>query len=132
MEEKERYLLFIGQCCVDKEDKNKLINGLDRLNQQDKHIKELKEEVIYHKNYIREEWKIKNNFLNEIKQLKQENLSLQEQSIRDNQNLIEEIEKLKQSQKQLAISELEKVQNLFSGTQIQLYLDNRIKELKGW
>lgn len=44
MKKKERYLLFIGQCCVDKENKNKLINGLDRLNQQDKRIKELKEE----------------------------------------------------------------------------------------
>lgn len=45
MEEKERYSLFIGQCCVDKEDKNKLINGLDRLNQQDKRIKELESKL---------------------------------------------------------------------------------------
>lgn len=60
--------------------------------------------------------------------------------------LVEENEKLKQSQKQLAISELEKIYNLFepyensqkdtilcanNGISFIDYLDNRIKELKG-
>lgn len=45
----------------------------------------------------------------ENQQLKEENLSLQKESIRDNKNWIKEIRQLKQSQKQLAIEELEKV-----------------------
>lgn len=44
--------------------------------------------------------------------MEQENLSLQEQSVRDNQNWVEEVEQLKQSQKQLAVEELEKIRQL--------------------
>ncbi len=82
---------------------------------------------------------------NKIKLLEQQNLSLQEQSIRDNQNWIEEVEQLKQSQKQLAIAELEKVKNYFDDKEdngesegwiitnrvVVEYVDNQIKELKG-
>ena len=76
MEEKERYEIHIyDDVCVDLLNDgvlDKSINNTykleDLLNQQDKRIKELEEE----------------------------NLSLQEQSIRDNQNWIEETTKLKQ------------------------------------
>ena len=94
-----------------------------------------------------------------IKELEEENLSLQEQSIRDNQNwkekdqqikeLEEENQKLKQAQKQVAIEELEFVlknfrnrpayfdvarQELCLSNQDKQFIDfinNRIKELKG-
>ena len=69
MEEKERYEYFFGTNTI-KDNKTNQFYGcvVDLLNQQDKRIKELGEE----------------------------NLSLQEQSIRDNQNWIEETTKLKQ------------------------------------
>ena len=73
MEEKERYELF-SELCIKDNNINaecQLLNTYQScviLNQQDKRIKELE----------------------------QENLSLQEQSIRDNQNWIEETTKLKQ------------------------------------
>lgn len=81
MEEKERYVirydLDYNLCLIDTE-KNQgvgdYIQIVKLLNQQDKRIKELEKE----------------------------NLSLQEQSIRDNQNWIEETTKLEQ---QLAITE---------------------------
>ena len=75
------------------------------------------------------------------KELEQENLSLQEQSIRDNQNWIEETTQLKQSQKQLAIEQLEKVEEILWNSQdIGNVIDNDkfleklnylIKSLKG-
>ena len=64
-------------------------NELKQENQQ------LKEEVIYQKNYVREEWKTQNNFLNEIKQLKQ-------------------------TQKQLTINELERVNRILTDTIIEV------------
>ena len=69
MEEKERYEYFFGTNTI-KDNKTNQFYGcvVDLLNQQDKQIKELEEE----------------------------NLSLQEQSIRDNQNWIEETTQLKQ------------------------------------
>ena len=69
MEEKERYEYFFGTNTV-KDNKTNQFYGcvVDLLNQQDKRIKELE----------------------------QQNLSLQEQSIRDNQNWIEETTQLKQ------------------------------------
>ena len=75
MEEKERYEYFFGTNTI-KDNKTNQFYGcvVDLLNQQDKRIKELE----------------------------QENLSLQEQSIRDNQNWIEETTQLKQ---QLATAE---------------------------
>lgn len=76
-----------------------------------------------------------------IKELEQENLSLQEQSIRDNQNWIEETTQLKQAQNKKAIEELEglQVQCQFSITfadykqeqRLYDYINDRIKELKG-
>ena len=121
MEEKERYkiLYFDNDTSwkiIDNKTK-KEVGGIDDmiklLNQQDKRIKELE----------------------------QENLFLQEQSIRDNQNWIEETTQLKQAQNKKAIEELEglQVQCQFSITfadykQEQIlydYINDRIKELKG-
>ena len=45
-----------------------------------------------------------------IKELEEENLSLQEQSIRDNQNWVEEVEQLKQSQQELVSDALRKLE----------------------
>lgn len=76
-----------------------------------------------------------------IKELEQENLSLQEQSIRDNQNWIEEVEQLKKSQKQLAIETLEKLKKVdfkkiiylcsTPAAYIEGLIDNKLKSLKG-
>lgn len=76
-----------------------------------------------------------------IKKLEQENLSLQEQSIRDNQNWIEEVEQLKKSQKQLAIETLEKLKKVdfkkiislcsTPAAYIEGLIDNKLKSLKG-
>ena len=63
----------------------------DLLNQQDKRIKELEEEVVYHKNFIREQFKTQRHFLEENQKLK---------------------EQFKRSQKILAISKLEWVLEL--------------------
>lgn len=79
----------------------------------------------------------------ENKQLKEENVSLQKESIRDNKNWIEEIRQLKQSQKQLAISELEALvkhcykeahyseEEDFTEAVIEEYVKERIEILKG-
>lgn len=91
------------------------------LNQQDKRIKEL--ELL-----LKADKKIETNSLNGFEKLRQE------------------IRQLKQSQKQLAISELEKIYNLFepyensqkdtilcanNGISFVEYLENQIKSLKG-
>lgn len=118
MEQKERFELF-GKHCIKDNSPDARPQLLDTyvacviLNDQDKKIKELEEE----------------------------NLSLQEQSIRDNQNWVEEVEQLKKSQKQLAISELEKVEEILWDSQdIGNVIDNDkfleklnylIKSLKG-
>ena len=87
MEEKERYELLSCWCITDNETNN-IIDGykniIDLLNQQDKRIKELEEE----------------------------NLSLQEQSIRDNQNWIEETTKLKQQLHDLPKKIVEEIKKL--------------------
>lgn len=114
MEEKERYELF-GEHCVKDNDINTPCQLLDAykacviLNEQDKRIKELENDIANYKYVLSRNSEV----YKEIQQLKQENLSLQEQSIRDNQNWVEEAEQLKQSQKQLAIEELEKNEKVF-------------------
>lgn len=123
MKEKERYLLFIGQCCVDKKDKNKLINGLDRLNQQDKRIKELKEE---------------NKFLKK----RNEKLIIDRRDLcLERNDIFEENQQLKQAQEQLAIEELEKlkdfidhnieIENDVGALKLEDFYNNQIKSLKG-
>ena len=86
MEEKKRYEYFFGTNTI-KDNINKEFLSykrvIDTLNQQDKRIKELE----------------------------QENLSLQEQSIRDNQNWIEETTQLKQQLHDLPKKIVEEIQD---------------------
>lgn len=126
MEEKERFELF-GEHCIKDNDKNARCQLLDTykacviLNEQDKRIKEL--ELL-----LNADKKIKTN------------------SIKGFEKLKAEIKQLKQSQKQLATSELEKIRQLIVsndeydeeiGCNIIKTFDlledimNRIKELKG-
>ena len=114
MEEKERYEWNsrFDEAIKDNQTGD-IVNAVEVLNKQDKRIKELE----------------------------QENLSLQEQSIRDNQNWIEEVEQLKKSQKQLAIETLEKLKKVdfkkiislcsTPAAYIEGLIDNKIKSLKG-
>ena len=87
MEEKERYEYFFGTNTI-KDNKTNQFYGcvVDLLNQQDKRIKELE----------------------------QENLSLQEQSIRDNQNWIEETTQLKQQLHDLPKKIVEEIRDCVS------------------
>ena len=126
MEKKERYELF-GEHCIKDNDVNARCQLLDAyvacviLNEQDKRIKEL--ELL-----LKADKKIETNSLNGFEKLRKEN------------------KELKQSQKQLAISELEKIYNLFepyensqkdtilcanNGISFVDYLENQIKSLKG-
>ena len=126
MEKKERYELF-GEHCIKDNDVNARCQLLDAyvacviLNEQDKRIKEL--ELL-----LKADKKIETNSLNGFEKLRKEN------------------KELKQSQKQLAISELEKIYNLFepyensqkdtilcanNGISFIDYLENQIKSLKG-
>ena len=126
MEEKERYVirydLDYKQCLIDTEENQGVgdyIKIVKLLNQQDKRIKELEKEnkKANINNYLADYW------------------------LAEKKN-----QQLKQSQKQLAIEELEKIYNLFepyensqkdtilcanNGISFIDYLDNRIKELKG-
>ena len=114
MEEKERYEWNsrFDEAIKDNQTGD-IVNAVEVLNKQDKRIKELE----------------------------QENLSLQEQSIRDNQNWIEEVEQLKKSQKQLAIETLEKLKKVdfkkiislcsTPAAYIEGLIDNKLKSLKG-
>ena len=47
MEEKERYTWFACGCCVDNQDNLNIVNCIERLNQQDKQIKELEKTKQY-------------------------------------------------------------------------------------
>ena len=101
MEEKERFELFSEHCIKDN-DINARCQLLDAykacvvLNEQDKRIKELEEE----------------------------NLSLQEQSIRDNQNWIEETTQLKQQLHDLPNKIVEEITNELSNN-TSLYFEMR-------
>ena len=55
-----------------------------------------------------------------IKELEQENLSLQEQSIRDNQNWIEETTKLKQQLHDLPKKLVEEIRDVLNGNDIEI------------
>ena len=78
MENKERYEVFGNSLMVADNESDSIRNVfgfyecVDLLNEQSIRIKELEAEVVYQKNYVREEWKTQNNFLNENKQLKQQ------------------------------------------------------------
>ena len=148
MEEKERYSLFIGQCCVDKEDKNKLINGLDRLNQQDKRIKELKQE----NQQLKEQLTNAQKEYQEYREVVTKDIEKEvDERMRDTiKEFHLDIKQLKQSQKQLAIEELENLKKEFYSRKLEyktmensfhIYglridrifeiIDDQIKELKG-
>lgn len=89
-------------------------NELKQENQQ------LKEEVIYQKNYVREEWKTQNNFLNEIKQLKQSQKQL----------AIEELKKLKETMLKCDESGyLIRFSSMNDREKFNQAIDNQIKEL---
>ena len=121
MEEKERFELF-GEHCIKDNSPDARPQLLDTykacviLNEQDKRIKEL--ELL-----LKADKKIKTNSLNGFEKLRQEN------------------QQLKQSQNQLAISELVKIKRYIDdnayyideinfGGEINEYIDNQIKELK--
>ena len=44
--EKQRYTNFACGCCVDNQDNSNIVNCIERLNQQDKHIKELQNQSV--------------------------------------------------------------------------------------
>ena len=118
MEEKERYIIGIGKgkdIFIADNDRKAMFTITtkklqDLLNQQDKHIKKLQEEIkkANINNYLADYWLVE-----------------------------KENQQLKQSQKQLAISELEKVKRTFIDVAwedvdfaIEI-IDDQIKELKG-
>lgn len=119
MEEKERYEWNSPYDSAVRDNKNDdIINAIERLNEQDKRIKELEEENKELKDYTE-------NTANLIDKLTEDSVF---------------------ASTQLAISELEKIYNLFepyensqkdtilcanNGISFIDYLDNRIKELKG-
>lgn len=78
MENKESYEVLGNSLMVADNESDSVRNVfelyecVDLLNEQSIRIKELEAEVVYQKNYVREEWKTQNNFLNENKQLKQQ------------------------------------------------------------
>lgn len=141
MEEKERYELNDNDCIIDNEkgvaicdicdvsESPKIL--VDLLNQQDREINRLTK-MLYtttkHADKLNEE----NNKLNKIIKA---NIISADKVVKENQ-------KLKQSQKQLAISELLKIKRYIDdnayyideinfGEEINEYIDNQIKELKG-
>lgn len=137
MEEKERYEVHIyDDVCVDLYDNgvlNKSVNDTYKLenllNQQDKRIKELEEELD----------NAKRDYIPKLEFGLQRANKMGRDAEKENQQL-------KQSQKQLAISELEKIYNLFepyensqkdtilcanNGISFIDYLENQIKSLKG-
>lgn len=161
MEEKERYdrHSYYPQRYIDNET-NKIINIKDTLNRQNKRIKEL--ELL-----LNADKKIKTNSIKGFEKLKEENQQLKERisikmeelhiaycGIEDvktkNGNLKAEIKQLKQSQKQLAIEELENLKKEFYSRKLEyktmensfhIYglridrifeiIDDQIKSLKG-
>ena len=139
MEEKERFEIHIyDDVCVDLYNNgvlDKSINDTYKLekllNQQDREINRLTK-MLYtttkHADKLNEE----NNKLNKI--IKANIISADK--------VVKENKKLKQSQKQIAISELEKIKRYIDdnayyidelnfGEEINEYIDNQIKELKG-
>lgn len=135
MEEKERYEVF-GKHCIKDYNPNARRQLLDAyvacviLNDQDQHIKELEEQNQRLKEQL-EETKQTGSY-QVMLMCQKENILLKQQ--------------LKQSQKQVAIEELEKIYNLFepyensqkdtilcanNGISFIDYLDNKIKKFKG-
>lgn len=90
MEEKERYTYFACGCCVDNQDNLNIVNCLERLNEQDKKIKELNEQL-----------KTKGT----INNLYKTTISLRDGDFKDlvyeNNDLKQEIQKLKASKESL-------------------------------
>lgn len=140
MEEKERFInlhyLYDLIEVYDNKLNSKRLMGIrecfDLLNQQDKRIKELESE-----NNVGEFW----HSAYQGKQLEYDQIYM------ELRKSYEENQQLKQSQKQLAISELEKVKNYFDDSDddnydeseglvitnrsVVEYIDNQIKKLKG-
>lgn len=139
MEEKERYELNDNDCIIDNEEDVAICDVcdvsespktlVDLLNQQDKRIKELEEELD----------DAKRDYIPKLEFGLQRANKMGRDAEKENQQL-------KQSQKQLAISELEKIYNLFepyenyqkdtilcanNGISFVDYLENQIKSLKG-
>ena len=164
MEEKERYECKYNEKLMkhytfDNENKEELgYKGVVRvLNQQDARIKELEKEnqKANIKNYLTDYYLVEkeNQQLKERLSIKMEELHIAYCGIEDiktrNGNLKAEIKQLKQSQKQLAISELKKLKDYFceeyvddegyktndceitkDGCEIANEIDNQIKDLE--
>lgn len=130
-EEKERYTWFGCGCCVDNQDNLNIVNCIERLNQQDKQIKALNTKLVEEmelsaeRRQIIEDLTIENKQqfkriresekeIERIKEINLYNKDLAQNSIRDVLVLIQENQQLKQSQKQLAIKELEKLRPLIT------------------
>lgn len=97
MEEKERYEYYLGTNSIKDNKTNQIYDYIvDLLNQNDKRIKEL--ELL-----LKADKKIETNSLNGFEKLRKEN------------------QQLKQSQKQLAVSKLEMLHDIFCST-----INNRI------
>ena len=155
MEEKERYILepvrecHVGNPIIDTQNNIKITNYsilCDLLNQQDKRIKELeqenqqlKQQLDQHDKRIKEfEDFMKEEEFTGLEDLKAY-IKLQSNA---SKNLIQENQQLKQTQKQLAISELEALarfseENAYYyeeeqfAKQINKYISKKIKLLKG-
>lgn len=149
MKDKERYKLIyndeeLGEAIIDtEEDLSDDIHGwnilCDLLNQQDKRIKELED--------VLEKYEIENaEELDGVLKPLIDNGELENWRKvifwkAQNERLKQERAELKQTQKQLAISELEKVREKFgykhntqlvvSSKYLRDFIDNQIKELKG-
>ena len=137
MEEKERYIIGIGKgedIFIADNDRKAMFTITtkklqDLLNQQDKHIKKLQEEI--KKTNI-------NNYLDCFSIFNSKKFNTNINNYQADYWLVEkENQQLKQSQKQLAISELEKVKRTFIDVAwedvdfaIEI-IDDQIKELKG-
>lgn len=164
MEEKERFELKIYAGCeyysiTDTKEKQQITieNTINLLNQQDKRIKELEEENKELNDYLETDEVTKREYYQkvdkndkakdrEIKKLKDKIKELEDYT-ENTANLIDKLtEDSVFASTQLAISELEKIYNLFepyensqkdtilcanNGISFIDYLDNRIKELKG-
>lgn len=159
MEEKERYINLCDRQIKDTQDNSQAFMGISsvckRLNKQSNRIKELAEENQQLKQQLEEKNKeIKKLSLYSEKLYKlQARIGLEERTVGD---VVEELDKLrnqlellqkenqqlKQSQKQLAISELEKLKEnswqsatdiscLLDYTELIRIVDNQIKSLKG-
>ena len=167
MKEKERYELNDNDCIIDNEkdvaicdicdvgESPKIL--VDLLNQQNKHIKELEEENKELNDYLETDEVTKREYyqkVDKIDRAKDREIKKLKDKIRELEDFTENtanlIDKLTEdsvfASTQLAISELEKIYNLFepyensqkdtilcanNGISFIDYLDNRIKELGG-